>query len=61
MLAQIRLTTSKTRRDSQHSKLGIRVASRVAERLKGNIRKISNLGEDTTQYPVSLPEIELSQ
>ena len=28
------LTTSKTKRDIQYSKLGIRVASRVAERLK---------------------------
>ena len=34
VLVQIRLTTSKTKRDIEYSKLGIRVASRVAERLK---------------------------
>ena len=34
ILIQTRLTTSKTKRDFQCSKLGIRVALRVAERLK---------------------------
>ena len=34
VLVQIRLTTSKTKRDIKYIKLGIRVASRVAERLK---------------------------
>ena len=34
VLVQIRLTKSKTKRDIQYSKLGIGVASRVAERLK---------------------------
>ena len=34
VLVQIRLTTSKTKRAIQYSKLGVRVASRVAERLK---------------------------
>ena len=34
VLIQTRLTTSKTKRDIQYSKLGIQVASRVAERLK---------------------------
>ena len=50
VLVQIRFTASKTKRDMQYSKLGIRVAPRVAERLKtwdlrilGNLRKISNL------------------
>ena len=33
ILVQIRLTSSKTKRDIHYSKLGIRVASRVAERL----------------------------
>ena len=34
VLIQARLTTSKTKRDIYYSKLGIWVASRVAERLK---------------------------
>ena len=34
VLIQTQLTTSKTKGDIQHSKLGIRVASCVAERLK---------------------------
>ena len=34
VLIQIRLTTSKTKRDIWYSKLGIRVVSRVAERRK---------------------------
>ena len=34
VLVQIRLTTSKTKRDIQYSKLGIRAASRIAKRLK---------------------------
>ena len=33
VLVKIRLTTSKTKRDIQYSKLGIRVTSRIAERL----------------------------
>ena len=47
-LAQIRIATSKTILDIKYNKLGTRVASRVAERLKklGNIRKMSNLGGD---------------
>ena len=64
VLVQIRLTTSKTKRDIQYSKLAIRVASRVAERLKiqdfrkqGNIRKILNLGGDIAQCPVLFSEI----
>ena len=51
ILVQIRFTTSNMKLDIYYSKLGIRVSSRVAERLKtydprklGNIRKISNLG-----------------
>ena len=39
VLMQIRLTTSKMKRDIQYSKLGIRVASRVAERLKTLLEK----------------------
>ena len=34
VLIQTRLTTSKSKCDIEYSKLGIRVASRVAERLK---------------------------
>ena len=34
VLAQIRLTTSKTKRGIEYSELGIQVASRIAERLK---------------------------
>ena len=34
VLVQIRLTTSKTKRDIEYSKLGIRVASRFGEQLK---------------------------
>ena len=34
VLIQTRLTTSKTKRDIKYSKLGIRVASRVAKRPK---------------------------
>ena len=50
----------------QYSKLGIRVASRVAERLKtfrklGNIGKVLNFGGDIDECPVSLPEIKLWQ
>ena len=51
VLVEIRLSTSKTKRDIWYSKFGIRVASRVADDLRlkilGNIRKISNLGGDT--------------
>ena len=68
VLVQIQLTTSKTKRDIQYIKLGIRAPSGVAERLKtqdlrkyGNISKISNAGEDIAQRPVSLPEIKLWQ
>ena len=39
VLMRIRLTTSKMKRDIQYSKLGIRVASRVAERLKTLLEK----------------------
>ena len=66
ILVQIRFTTSKRKLDIQYSKLGIRVASRVAERLKtqdlrklGNIRKISNLGGHIAQCLVSLQELRL--
>ena len=52
-LDYIWITTSKTILDIQYNRLGTRVASRVAERLKtwdlrklGNIRKMSNLGVD---------------
>ena len=34
VLIQTRLTTSKTKRDIQHSRLGIRVASQITQRLK---------------------------
>ena len=34
VLVEIRLTKSKTKRDIEYSKLGIRAASRVAKRLK---------------------------
>ena len=48
-LIQTRLTTSKTKRDIQFSKLGIRVASRVAERLKTkDIRNKKILGKSQT-------------
>ena len=64
VLVEIRLTTNKMKRAIQYSKLSIRVASRVAKRLKnqnlrkqGNIRNIPNLGGDIAQRPVSLPEI----
>ena len=50
ILVQIRFTTSKKKLDIYYSKLGMRVASRITERLKtyelrkfGNIRKMSNL------------------
>ena len=53
VLVQIRLTTSKTKRDIYYSKHSTRVASRVAERFKtydlrklGNIWKTSNLQRD---------------
>ena len=65
-LADILIPTSKTILDIQYSKRGIRVASRVAKRLKtqdlrklGNIRKMSNLGGDAAQCPVFLLEIKL--
>ena len=52
-LVQVRFATSKTELDIQDSKLYIQVVSRVAKRLQtenlrelGNIRAISNLGED---------------
>ena len=66
-VVQIRFTTSKIKLDTQCSKLSIRVASRVAERLKnqnlrklGNVRKISNLGGHIGQCLVSLQELRLS-
>ena len=50
VLVQIRLIASKTKCDIYYSKLGVRVVSKVAERLKtqdlrklGNIKKVSNL------------------
>ena len=70
VLIQIRLTTSKMKHDIQYmvQKHGIRLAERLAKRLKtwdfrkeGNIRKISNLGGDIAQYPVSLTRIKLWQ
>ena len=68
VLVNIRLTTSKTQRDIQDSKLRIRVASGLAERpdsqdlmKKGNNRKISNCGGDIAQCPLFLPEIKLQQ
>ena len=58
-LLQIRLTTSKTQRDMQYSKLSVYVASQIDERLKtqdpkkyANIKKMSNLGGDIAQRPV---------
>ena len=61
ILVQIRFTTSKRKLYIQHTKLGTRVASRVAERLRTqdlrkleNIRKISNLGGRLAQCLVSL-------
>ena len=60
---QVRFTANKTNLISN-----IGVASRVVERIKtqdfsklGNIRKISNLGGEIAQRPVSLPEIILWQ
>ena len=60
---QVRFTKNKTNLISN-----IGVASRVVERIKtqdlsklGNIRKISNLGGEIAQRPVSLPEIILWQ
>ena len=68
ILVQVRFNTSKTELDIQYSKLGKRVGSRVAERLKtqdlrklGNIRKISDLGRHKAQCPVSLQKIKLWQ
>ena len=68
ILVQVRFNTSKTELDIQYSKLGKRVGSRVAERLKtqdlrklGNIRKISDLGRHEAQCPVSLQKIKLWQ
>ena len=66
ILALIRYTTSKRKLDIQHSKLGVRVASRDAEQLKtqdlrklGNIRKISNLVGHIAQCLVSLQGFRL--
>ena len=68
ILVRVRFTTSKTKLNIQYSKLGLRVASRVAERLKTydlrkleNIRKISKLGGRIGQCPASLQEIRLYQ
>ena len=68
VLLEIQFTTSKTKLDIQYSKLGIRVASRVAEGLNiqdlrklGNIRKISNLGGHIAQCLVSLQELRFCQ
>ena len=65
--AQVRIATSKTILDIYYNKLDTRgVALRVAERLKtqdlrklGDIRNMSNLGEDAAQCPDFLPEIKL--
>ena len=61
ILVQIRFTTIKRKLDIQYKKLGIRVASQVAQLLKTqdlrkllNIRKISNLGGHIAQC-LSLP------
>ena len=68
ILAQVRLTASKTKLDIQYSKLGIPVASGVAERLKtqdlrkpGNIRKVTNSSGLIAQCPFSLQKIRLWQ
>ena len=66
VLVQIRLTSSKIKRDIYCCKRGTRVASRVAEQPKdlgkfGNIRKISNLGGDIKLSPVSLQEVQIWQ
>ena len=47
VLVEIRLSTSKTKRDIWYSKFGIRVADDLRLKILGNIRKISNLGGDT--------------
>ena len=67
-LVRVRFTTSKTKLNIQYSKLGVQVASRVAERLKTydlreleNIRKISKLGGRIGQCSASLQEIRLCQ
>ena len=68
ILVKIRFTTSKTKFDAQYSKLGTRVASRVAERLEtqdlrelGDIRKFLNLSGHIAQCLVSLHELRLYQ
>ena len=61
ILLQTRFITSKRKLDVQYSKLGIRVASRVAERSQEirKYRKISNLGGYIAQCLVSLQELTL--
>ena len=66
ILLQIRFTISKTKLEIQYSKLGIRVPSRVAKRLKTqdlrkleNIKKFSHLGRHIAQCLVTLQEIRL--
>ena len=68
IFVQFQFTTNKTKLDIYYSKLDIRVASRVTERLKtqghgklGNTISISNLGGDIAQCPLSFQEIELWQ
>ena len=68
ILVQIRFTTSKRKHDIFYSKLGIRVASRVAKRFKtqdlsklGNIRKMSNLGGHIVQGLLSIQELKLCE
>ena len=65
VLTQTRLTTSKTKRDGQYSKLDVRVASRVAKRLKTQEKRKYQenlkLGGDIAQCPVSLPETKFQQ
>ena len=64
ILVQIQFTTSKRKLDIQYSKLGIRVASKAAERLKTqleNVRKISNLNGHIAQCLISLQELGLRE
>ena len=65
LLLQVRLATSKTKFDIWYHKIGIRIASRVAERCKtydlrkiGNVGKILSLVGDIAQFPVSFSEIK---
>ena len=56
LLLQVRLTTSKTKFDIWYHKIGIRIASRVAERFKTyDLRKIGNVGKILSLGPVLSP------